>query len=88
MVNKKTWQEFRESGLLWFINSILHMFGWAIVIEGDYNKDNNTFTQINDVYPARVKYRGFDEKSNTSGYQNVSKYLKENIEELYKETLE
>lgn len=32
MVNKKSWNEFRNSGLLWFTNTILHMFGWAIVL--------------------------------------------------------
>nr|WP_297935692.1 hypothetical protein [uncultured Lachnoclostridium sp.] len=26
MVTKKTWQEFRDSGLLWWINMILHTF--------------------------------------------------------------
>ena len=33
MVTKKTWQEFRDSGLLWWINMILHTFGWSIVFE-------------------------------------------------------
>ena len=33
MVKKKTWQEFRKTGLLWFMNTILHAFGWAIVVE-------------------------------------------------------
>lgn len=55
MVNKKTWKEFRDSGLLWFMNMILHTFGWAITLE--INDD-----EITDVYPARVKYRGFSEK--------------------------
>ena len=81
MVTKKSWEEFRDNGLLWFINSILHLFGWAIVIK----KDNN---EIVDVYPARVKYRGFNEKSNEQGYQKVSKYLQENIDELVKESEE
>ena len=40
MVDRKTWKEFRESGLLWFINTILHMFGWAIVVDVDM-EDNN-----------------------------------------------
>ena len=33
MINKKTWEEFREAGLLWFTNMILHTFGWSIVVE-------------------------------------------------------
>lgn len=82
MVNKKTWKEFRDSGLLWWINMILHTFGWAIVFS--IEEDG---TIIN-VYPARVKFRGFDEKSNTEGYINVSEYLNKESTELLKETKE
>lgn len=82
MVNKKTWKEFRDSGLLWFMNMILHTFGWAITLE--INDDN----EITDVYPARVKYRGFSEKINTDGYKKVAKYLAENYEEILKESEE
>lgn len=78
MVQKKSWIEFRDSKMLWFINMILHAFGWAIVIE--YLQGN-----VVDVYPARVKYRGFTEEMNTAGYIGISKYLVENAEELLKE---
>ena len=78
MVNEKEWKEFRESGLLWFINQTLHVFGWAIVVE-----------VLNDeivrAYPARVKFRGFSEESSTKGYQNVSKYLQQNIDDSLQE---
>ena len=80
MVDTKTWDEFRNSGLLWFINTILHTFGWAIVFEIENEKVIN-------VYPARVKFRGFDEKSNTEGYIKISAYLDENSKELLKEAL-
>lgn len=79
MVEKKTWIEFRENRLLWWINTMLHMFGWAIVYEFDDNI-------LKEVYPARVKFRGFSEKINDEGYQKVTDYLKNNIEELSKET--
>ena len=82
MIEKKTWKEFRDSGMLWWINMILHTFGWAIVVEVDENNE------ISDAYPARVKFRGFNEENNTEGYQKVSKYLKENSEQLYKESEE
>ena len=82
MVNKKSWNEFRESGLFWWTNMVLHTFGWAIVLE--IEKDGS----VSDCYPARVKFRGFDEKNNTDGYVKVTKYLENNIEELKKETLE
>lgn len=83
MVNKKSWDEFRRSGLLWWINMILHTFGWAIVV----NIDNKT-KKVIDAYPARVKYRGFDKKNNTEGYIKISEYLKDNIEELVSESKE
>lgn len=79
MVDKKTWQEFKDSGLLWWINMILHTFGWAIVFE--ISKRG----KIINVYPARVKYRGFDMKSTENGYIKVSKYMDENSKELLEE---
>jgi hypothetical protein len=80
MVEKKTWQEFRENGLLWWINMILHTFGWAIVINIE---DDGT---VSDAYPARIKYRGFAEENNTEGYKKVSKYLLENMAEIEQES--
>lgn len=80
MINKKEWKEFKDSGLLWWINSILHTFGWAIVFEYDDNKN------ISNVYPARVKFRGFDEKTNTEGYIKVSNFIKENSQDLLEES--
>jgi len=82
MVNKKSWKEFRESGLLWWINMILHTFGWAIVIEVE---DDGT---ISSAYPSRVKFRGFSEEHNDIGYKQVSKFLLENMPELAKEANE
>lgn len=79
MVTKKTWKEFRESGFLWWINMILHTFGWSIVVDIDDNGE------ITDAYPARVKFRGFGEKNNTEGYIKVSQYMKENVSDLLEE---
>lgn len=81
MIEEKKWEEFKESGLLWWINMILHTFGWAIVFSYE---DGN----IVNVYPARVKFRGFDEANNTKGYINVSKYMNDNARELFKESQE
>ena len=77
-VTKKSWTEFREIGLLWFINTILHMFGWAIVVEVDNG-------EVINAYPARVTFRGFSEESTASGYQKVSKWMAENAAELLDE---
>ncbi len=78
-VQRKDWNTFRRSGLLWFINSILHTFGWAIVVE--VQEDGS----VTDAYPARVKFRGFDEESNTDGYRKVSAYMVSEAEILLKE---
>ena len=81
VIKEKSWNEFRETGLFWMINAILHLFGWAIVYEMQEHR-------IVRVYPARVTYRGFDEKSNSEGYIKVSEYLQENIKELAREAKE
>jgi hypothetical protein len=82
MITKKSWDEFRDAGFLWWINSILHTFGWAIVC----NFDDGGY--ITNAYPARVKFRGFKEQSNANGYKKISKYMNENSEELLKESEE
>jgi hypothetical protein len=84
MVTKKDWNEFRDTGLVLIINQILHIFGWAIVFEID-DKDN---TKIKNVYPARVKFRGFSNESVINAYQKLSKYMVENADEINKEAHE
>lgn len=83
MVTKKTWDEFGNTGLILIVNQFLHVFGWAIVREYD-----DKTHELKSVYPARVKFRGFDEESSTEAYQKVSKYMAENSEELLKETID
>lgn len=80
-VTEKSWEEFRNSGLLWWINTILHVFGWAIVCEVENG-------EVKRAIPARVKYRGFGDKQNTEGYIKVSQYLKNNAAELEREARE
>jgi len=83
MVQRKTWEEFRKIGMLWWINRMLHMFGWAIVFDFDDKSG-----KVKEVYPARVKFRGFDEKTETEGFIKVSEYLKKNIDKVHQESLE
>ena len=82
MITRKSWKEFRESGLLFITNQFLHIFGYALV----YNFDDNG--EIEEVYPARVKFRGFGEKQIEEGYQKISKYMMDNAVELEKESRE
>lgn len=83
MIDKKTWDEFKSAGLLWLVNIILHIFGWAIVIDGD--KDENGNFVIKTVYPARTRYRGFPEEVNDCGYKNITDYMVNNAKELWNE---
>ena len=77
MIERKSWDDFRESGMLWFINTILHAFGWAICIS------LNEGGTVDLVCPARVKFRGFEQEVNDVGYKKVAQYLKENAGNIY-----
>ena len=76
MIKKETWESFRESGLFWFINIILQIFGWSIVIEF------NNKGKIKEAYPVRSKFRGFSEKISEQGIYRITKFLHEHIDEL------
>lgn len=76
-MEKMTWEEFRSTGLLWFINRILHLFGIAIVV----NVEENT-EKVLDVYPAKVTYRGFTREVEEKGFMSVTEYMKDNGENL------
>ena len=82
IVKKKTWEEFRKTGLLLFVNSFLHIFGWAVVLE--INKNG----KVKNTYPARVKFRGFDEKNTSEAYRKLSDYMDNNSHELKQEAEE
>lgn len=70
MIEEKTWEEFRETGLLLLINQILHVFGWAITYEIEDDK-------VIRAYPARCKFRGFSEDCVSNSYIKISKWMKE-----------
>ena len=79
MIKKKEWKEFQTSGLLWWTNRTLHLFGWAIVFV--VNEDGT----IADVYPARVKFRGFIQETESNGFESLTKYMSDNAKDLLKE---
>jgi hypothetical protein len=82
MVEEQSWDEFRKSGMVWWINRILHTFGWAITMELD--DEGN----VSRVYPARCKFRGFSQDVEEAGFKKISKYMKDNIEEIENEANE
>lgn len=74
-VEKRDWNEFRKTGLFMFINTILHAFGWAIVVEVDNYKELGDEAPVTNVYPARVKFRGFGEIEQTDMHERIADYL-------------
>jgi hypothetical protein len=77
-IHRVRWKEFRESGLLFFINTILHAFGWVIVV------DVNEQGEITEAFPARTIFRGFSEKNQTEGYKMLDKSFFNLLPEEYK----
>jgi hypothetical protein len=68
-------REFKDSGMLWLVNTILHLFGMVITIH----------PQTGEMKPAITTFRGFNEETNTECYEKVTKYLLDNIEEIIKD---
>lgn len=70
---KKSWDEFRKTGLFMFMNTILHAFGWAIAVEVD--KKTKLVTS---AFPVRCRFRGFSEDDQTEMHERIANYLAEN----------
>ncbi len=82
MTMRRTWEDFRAAGLLWWINRFLHLFGWAIAVEID---DQGTTT---DAYPVTCRFRGFDEKSETDGFRDLTHHLADELPVLLRDVRE
>ena len=76
MLEQKTWEEVQNTGLLWLINTFLHIFGWTLMTKVD--DDGNIIGGV----PCRTDYRGFTIDINDEGYLKVTDWLKENIDML------
>lgn len=59
---RTTWEAFEKSGLLWFVNRLLHVFGWVIV----FVEDDQT-NELLEVYPARTTMLGFELEVDEAG---------------------
>lgn len=79
MTNRVSWETFRKTGLLWFINRTLHLFGYAIAVEV------NDEDKIIGAYPMKCKFRGFNYKAEEKGFKRVTKYFGRNWEKLLKD---
>lgn len=81
MLKAKDWKTFQESGLLWWTNRMLHLFGWAIVLVQE--KDGS----ISSAYPARCAFRGFAQDQEEEGFIRLTGYLDREHNELMREAL-
>lgn len=52
------WDAFRNEGMLWWINRILHTFGWQIVMSYDENMN------FLGAFPTRTANLGFNDETN------------------------
>ncbi|MCO5167854.1 MAG: hypothetical protein M9894_16035 [Planctomycetes bacterium] len=80
---RDAWAEFRGSGLLWWVNRGLHLFGWCIVIviERDSELDI-TSGRIVGAYPARRPFRGFDCEAEVKGFEALTHHLEREMPRL------
>lgn len=72
-----SWEEFQYAGLLWWVNRILHLFGWAIVLDID-----DATGKVLRAYPARSRFRGFGPENESEGFKQLTDHLRDNVDEL------
>jgi len=69
-IKEQSWETFRDSGLLWFVNRTLHIFGWSIII---VVRENESIAR---VYPAKTSFKDFSAVSNMRGFKRMKKLMK------------
>lgn len=79
----RTWAEFRDTGMLWWANRALQVFGWVIVV----NVDDET-GEVLGAEPRRSVWRGFSPESEARGFERVTAWMRENAEDLIREVSE
>ena len=79
---ESTWEEFRAAGLFWFVNRMLHLVGWTLVLELSTAPGDDP-EKIVAVWPARTKYFGFSEEQDEENHKKLKKHLRGYIEEDY-----
>ena len=89
MLKEVSWEKFQEDGMVWLVNRMLHLFGYALVVEETSYKevDNNIKKRMKliRVYPAKCKFRGFPEDAEDRGFRRVTKYMRDNHPKLMKD---
>ena len=81
LIDERSWQEFQQSGLLWFVNRTLHLLGWALVFEMDGDA-------VVRVYPARTRFRGFEQSMEEQGFKMLTETIAATADELLEDVQE
>ena len=79
-IEERSWEEFQETGMLWWVNRILHLFGWCIVVEMDEKG------KVGKAYPARCNYRGFPRDAEESGFARLTEHLHTEMPKMIRDT--
>ncbi len=79
-IEARTWSEFREAGMVFAANKVLHMFGWCLVFAVDEQSG------LRYCYPARTRYRGLAPEPDRAGTQRLYRWVCDAAGSLAKET--
>lgn len=76
-----SWEEFHNTGLLRFVNGLLHIFGLALVLkkEGEGNLKGTI---------CKTKVRGFGKSSSFEHYESVQHYMENSLDRLRTEVFD
>jgi hypothetical protein len=76
IANLQSWRELQDAGLLWYINSILHVFGYSIMLIQEESG------KVLLARPEQVLYRGFPTEVNEENYRKLTQYMSNNAYNL------
>jgi hypothetical protein len=74
-----SWDDFCAAQLLWYVNRLIHLFGWAIVTDVD------AAGKVTCVFPARTSFRGFSEEVETKDFIGLTQHLAAESQTLLKD---
>lgn len=76
MIERRSWDEFRETGLPWYVNQIMQVFGWSLAFDIDEEG------KIKEAFPVRTKFRGFSDEVINRNTKKLTQYMIDNGKEL------
>lgn len=72
IIETKTWAEFRDCKLLWWVNRTIQLFGWVIIVE------QNDEGVVIGAHPARW----FDQEFEGEAYKVLTEHIAANRDRL------